>query len=107
MKSFGCDGIDNESESVRNEVFQVRTCPMIDWLVEFNNNVDAEKNLYSMKDNSLIKDVAAMTSIESDEQDILQKVDEISQKADMNCSREHETIALMKLSEQSLSTFLK
>jgi hypothetical protein len=80
MKSFGCDGIDNESESVRNEVFQVRTCHQTDWLVEFNNNVNAEKNLYSMKDNSLIKDVAAMTSIESDEQDILQKVDEISQK---------------------------
>ena len=26
MKSFGCDGIDNETKSVRNEVFQVRTC---------------------------------------------------------------------------------
>ena len=40
MKSFGCDEIDNESESVRNEVFQVRTCHQTDWLVEFNNNVD-------------------------------------------------------------------
>jgi hypothetical protein len=49
--------------------------------------------------------VAAMTSIESDVQDILQKVDEISRKLD-ELLREHETIALMKLSEQSLSTFL-
>ena len=40
MKSFGCDGIDNETKSVRNEVFQVRKCHQTDWLVEFNNNVD-------------------------------------------------------------------
>ena len=28
------------------------TCPKTNWLVEFNNNVDAEKNLYPIKDNS-------------------------------------------------------
>ena len=26
--------------------------PKTNWLVEFNNNVDAEKNLYPIKDNS-------------------------------------------------------
>ena len=46
-----------------------------------------------------------MMNIESDMQDIKQNVIEISQKLD-ELLREHETIGVMKLSEQTLHKFL-
>jgi hypothetical protein len=46
-----------------------------------------------------------MMNIESDVHDIKKKVIEISEKLD-ELLREHETLAVMKLSERSLYTFL-
>jgi hypothetical protein len=52
-----------------------------------------------------IRNANAMMNIESDVQEIKQKVFEISQKLDELLS-ERETISIMKLSEHSLYTFL-
>jgi regulator of replication initiation timing len=64
------------------------------------------KNPYSINDYAImLRNWNAMMNIESEVQDIKQKVIEISQKLD-ELLQENETIAVMKLSEHSLYTFL-
>ena len=66
----------------------------------------AGKNRYSLTDNiPILQNRNAMMNIESDVHDSKKKVIEISEKLD-ELLREHETLAVMKLSEHSLYTFL-